>query len=60
MFKVGDRVRIKGDASDYTDHLDGMIGTIAYVCIDDCYVDVNNGRWIIWNYNMEVVSNSNG
>lgn len=43
-FKVGDRVRIKGDCYDFTDHLDGCLGTILavdYFCKDDCLVDVD-------------------
>jgi hypothetical protein len=44
-FKVGDRVRIKGDCYDFTDHLDGCLGTVIVVdCFDDtdCLVVVDN------------------
>ena len=57
-FKVGQKVRIKGDPSDSTDHLDGKIGFIERVGERDCRVYVpcdDNGYWYIWNYNMEVV-----
>lgn len=56
-FRVGDKVRIKGDKEDYTDHLDGMTGTVVGVNEDDCFVTVGNKPfpYIIWNYNMELV-----
>lgn len=59
MFKVGDKVRIMGDYSDLTDHLHGMIGTITAPGALDCLVDVDDGEWMIWNYNMKLVSDSN-
>jgi len=56
-FKVGHRVKIIGDASDYSDHLDGMLGTIVEVNKRDCRVKVDDDEygflpWLIWNYNM--------
>lgn len=66
-FKVGDRVRIKGDYADFTDHLDGCLGTIMivdYLNEDDCLVDVDGHHapselrhigirgWCIWKSNM--------
>ena len=54
-FKVGDKVLISGDASDFTDHLDGLIGTVLDVYDDDCYVLVDARHWFIWNYNMTLV-----
>lgn len=59
-FKVGDKVRIHGDKSDYTEELDGLIGTIIRAYNKDCVVmvaDFDNpfGGWMIWNRNMELV-----
>lgn len=54
-FRVGQFVKIIGDVSDATDHLDGMIGKIIEVFENDCYVDVDNGYWYIWNYNMTLL-----
>lgn len=51
-FKVGDCVRIRGDYSDYTDHLDGCLGTIVRVNLDDCLVQVDNVGWLIWKENL--------
>lgn len=61
MFKVGDKVRITGDGSDSTDHLDGEIGTIVAVGNNDCLVSVpyDDLCWWIWNYNMTPVSDVN-
>lgn len=57
-FKIGQKVRITGDESDFTENLDGKIGFIAEVREDYClvYVPCDDHRyWLIWNYNMEVV-----
>lgn len=59
-FKVGMKVRIKGDKSDCTDHLDNEIGVIIEVHEDDCLVKVDAipsmfGGWGVWNYNMTPV-----
>lgn len=57
-FKVGMKVRIKGDPSDYTDHLEGEIGTIVCVMNSDCRVTIDSNpdrEWYIWNYNMTPV-----
>ena len=59
-FYVGQKVRITGDASDYTDHLHGLIGTIKNVSHNDCLVEVDEDDgvvldWMIWNYNMTPV-----
>ena len=53
-FKEGMRVRIKGDSEDYTDHLDGKIGTILTVHSEDCFVQVDGDSWsyYIWFRNM--------
>lgn len=55
-FKRGDKVRIRGEQSDFTDHLDGQIGTVIAVTPDECLVKVEGYKpYIIWNYNMELV-----
>lgn len=60
-FKVGMKVRIKGDEDDDTTHLDGKIGTIIEMRTrehydDDCRVSVDGEiRWI-WNSNMTPVN----
>ena len=55
-FKVGDKVRITGDCSDFTDHLHGCIGVITEVRERDCLVEESDGTdWYIWNYNMELI-----
>lgn len=56
-FKVGMRVRIKGDSEDYTEHLDGKIGTIHHVCCDDCLVEIDEVPYpfFIYNHNMTPV-----
>lgn len=60
-FKVGQKVKIRGSFLDATEHLDGEIGTIIEVRIDDCKVElpeeVSMLTWWIWNENMEVVEN---
>lgn len=58
-FKVGQKVKITGTYLDYTEYLDGEIGTILEVRDNDCLVKPNNDilTWWIWNENMEVVEN---
>lgn len=56
-FNIGDRVRIRGDYTDFTDHMDGELGTVIGVMKDDCKVVVDNysnicGYWLIWKENM--------
>lgn len=55
-FKIGQKVRIRGDKDDFTDHLGGKIGIIIDVNEDDvvatfesegCLLD-----WDIWKYNI--------
>ena len=57
-FKVGDRVKIKGDITDFTDEFDGKIGIIKKVQPRDCYVEIpgEDYTWAIWNWNMTPVS----
>ena len=53
-FSVGDRVKIKGDCEDFTENLDGMLGTIVEVMFNDCQVVVDGlegCEWYIWNDN---------
>ena len=57
MFEVGQRVKIHGDVTDFTDHLDGMTGTVVKAGSEDCRVmvdDINNFGigWMIWNRNL--------
>lgn len=59
-FKVGMKVRIKGDEEDRTMRLDGKIGVILEVCEGDCLVAVETvtspfGGWMVWNKNMTPV-----
>lgn len=59
-FKVGMKVRIKGDKSDETDHLDNEVGVILEVREKDCKVEVDAipnvfGGWLVWNYNLTPV-----
>lgn len=51
---VGDKVRIHGDQSDFTDHLDGKTGVVLSVRERDCVVKVGNSPypWSIWKYNL--------
>ncbi len=56
-FKVGDKVRIRGDHLDFTEELDGKFGTVMRVGYDDCAVKVDNhhnpfGYWMIWKENL--------
>ncbi len=55
-YKIGQKVRIKGDADDFTDWLDGEIGTITLVNEDDVVVEFDNTissrEWYIWKYNI--------
>ena len=57
-FKVGDKVRITGDYTDATDHLDGKIGTVVRVRDNDIEVTVDDNKfpWLIWNCNAELVT----
>lgn len=56
--KVGDRVRVRGDESDFTQHLDGKVGVVVQIChcmnFDDYTVtfDHGEGTWNIWSYNV--------
>lgn len=63
-FKAGDRVRVRGDSSDFMDHLHGRVGTVLRPCTRDegCpnyYVDMGqNGKhdtWRVWEHNMTLV-----
>lgn len=63
-FKVGMKVRIKGDMRDATDHMDGEIGTIVKVCPVHCEVDVEGypnrfGGWCCYKYNLTPVNEDN-
>lgn len=57
-FKIGDIVQVRGCNSDFTDHLDGKIGTVVDVDLRDCLVrfdDADLGEatdWYIWKVNM--------
>ena len=55
-FKAGQKVRIRGDADDFTDWLDGEIGTIILVNEDDIVVKFDNKinllEWYVWKYNV--------
>ena len=61
-FKIMDRVLIKGELDDFTEHLDGKIGMVAKVYDVDCevYVPGYNTTWLIWNKNMTLVGAANG
>lgn len=56
--EVGDRIRVRGDSSDFTEFLDGAVGTVKIVESDEV-VAVFDGvphEWLIWKYNiMEVI-----
>jgi hypothetical protein len=55
-FKIGEKVRIKGDPIDTTDHLDGKTGIVRVVRENDMLVDVGSlGHWMIWNHNARPV-----
>jgi len=59
-FNVGDRVIIRGDYSDYTDHLDGCVGIIEKIGYGDCKVFVEgitsgSKRWWIWKENLTLM-----
>lgn len=63
-FNVGDRVRIRGDASDFTEHLDGVTGTVVAIPSSiepvDYIVAVDRtvpglDTWRIWEYNLELL-----
>ena len=67
MIKVGDKIRVKGDARDFTDHLDGEILVVVatpddygdYILDDNTYLakDKYCDNWYISAENiMEVVS----
>ncbi len=55
-YKVGQKVRIKGDADDFTDFLDGEIGTIVEVDENNVRVifdsAVSSYDWYIWKSNI--------
>lgn len=55
-YKIGQKVRIKGDADDGTDWLDGEIGTIILVSDEDVVVKFDNTissrQWYIWKSNI--------
>lgn len=60
QFNVGDRVIIKGDSSDFTDALDGRMGTVVQVRSGDCLVMVDDDimpmiPWCVWKYNLSKV-----
>ena len=67
-FKVGQRVKVRGDVMDCTDHLDGLIGTIVIPGKDDCRVEFSRADvgersptdWWIWNYNITPVGDADG
>lgn len=56
--KVGDRVRVRGDESDFTEHLDGKVGVVVQIShgmhYDNYTVTFDNGEgtWNIWSYNI--------
>lgn len=55
-YKVGQKVKIRGDRTDYTDHLGGNIGTIIGVDENDVRVifdsTVSLYDWYIWKSNI--------
>lgn len=55
-YKVGQKIRIRGDRDDYTAHLDGKVGTIIVVDEDDVVVifdsEVSLYDWCIWKRNI--------
>ena len=68
-FDVGDKVRIRGDETDFTDHMDGKIGTVIERMEDSDFpsgaidykvfvpgVPSVRGWWFIWERNMEKVN----
>lgn len=67
MIKVGDKIRVKGDTRDFTDHLDREILVVVatpdnygdYILDDNTYLakDKDGDNWYIWAENItEVVS----
>lgn len=67
MIKVGDKIIVKGDTRDFTDHLDGEILVVVatpdnygdYILDDNTYLakDKDGDNWYIWAENItEVVS----
>lgn len=57
-FNIGDIIRIKGDWSDDTTHLDGAIGEVIIANSADVEVRIEGNKytWWIWNYNAELVN----
>lgn len=55
-YKVGQKVRIRGDRNDYTDHLGGAIGTIIEVNEADVRAtfdsEISLLDWWIWKSNI--------
>lgn len=58
-FKVGDKVKIKGDVTDCTIRLDGQIGVVTRVNTNDYCVKVEGFEslltelgWFIWEKNL--------
>lgn len=54
-FKKNDEVIIKGDARDFTDHLNGMKGIVYANLGDDCIVYVPGAHanpWFVWKENL--------
>lgn len=56
-FRLGDKVRIKGDPDDCTQHIDGQIGTVVGIFPTDIDVIVPGDpfSWSVWVYNAELV-----
>jgi hypothetical protein len=57
--KVGDKIRVKGDTGDFTDHLDGQWLTVTDVEVFSegsiKATDSDGDEWYIWISNIEEV-----
>lgn len=53
--RKGDKIRIKGDWTDMTDHLDDQVGEVVEVRSSDYVVRVNGELFAIWPYNIKEV-----
>lgn len=69
-FKFGQRVKVRGDIADCTEHLDGCIGTIIIPEKKECKVRFTQSEnkdhrivvtdWWIWNHNITPLDDANG
>lgn len=64
-FKIGQKVKIIGDTTDFTEELDGHIGIIKEIRDSDITVDIIdrstmpvelNYDWMIWKINAKIIN----